>query len=247
MNRLIICDDEAILRNGLKSLIEKSNLPVEIVALASNGNEALETIQKYKPHIVLMDINMPGISGLSVIEQCNNKNINPVFIIISGHDEFEYAQKACRLNVMDYLLKPIDKSQLISLIEDAIEQVKKNQLTQHILVKQPETTVQQILKYIQDNFIDSELSLNKLAEIFNLSESYITRMIKNETNSSFSNILIKLRIEKSIEYLMQCPDMKLIEISEKCGFSSQHYFSRIFKEKIGFPPIDYRKHILEDD
>lgn len=247
MNRLIICDDEAILRNGLKSLIEKSNLPVEIVALASNGNEALETIQKYKPHIVLMDINMPGISGLSVIEQCNNKNINPVFIIISGHDEFEYAQKACRLNVMDYLLKPIDKSQLISLIEDAIEQVKKNQLTQHILVKQPETTVQQILKYIQDNFIDSELSLNKLAEIFNLSESYITRMIKNETNSSFSNILIKLRIEKSIEYLMQCPDMKLIEISEKCGFSSQHYFSRIFKEKTGFPPIDYRKHILEDD
>ena len=54
-----------------------------------------------------------------------------------------------------------------------------------------------------------------------------------------------VRIEKSIEYLIQNPEMKLIEVSEKCGFSSQHYFSRIFKEKTGYPPIDYRKHILE--
>lgn len=246
MNRLIICDDEAILRNGLKSLIEKSNLPVEIVALAANGNEALEVIQKYKPHIVLMDINMPGISGLSVIEQCSQNGVNPIFIIISGHDEFEYAQKACRLNVMDYLLKPINKAHLISLIEEAVEKIKKEQLTQHIFIRQPETTAQQIIKYVQENFDDSELSLNKLSRIFNLSESYITRIIKNETDSSFSNILINLRIKKSIEYLIQQPDMKLVEISEKCGFSSQHYFSRIFKEKIGFSPIDYRKNILNN-
>ncbi len=244
MNRLIICDDEAILRNGLKSLIEKSNLPVEIVALASNGNEALETIQKYKPHIVLMDINMPGISGLSVIEQCSKSGINPIFIIISGHDEFEYAQKACRLNVMDYLLKPINKMQLISLIEEAIEKIKQKQLTQHILVREPKTISQQILKYVQENFSDPDISLNKLSSVFNLSESYITRIIKNETNNYFSNILINLRIEKSIEYLIHHPDMKLVEISEKCGFSSQHYFSRIFKEKTGFPPIDYRKNML---
>lgn len=246
MNRLIICDDEAILRNGLKSLIEKSNLPVEIVALAANGNEALEVIQKYKPHIVLMDINMPGISGLSVIEQCSQNGVNPIFIIISGHDEFEYAQKACRLNVMDYLLKPINKAHLISLIEGAVEKIKKEQLTQHIFIRQPETTAQQIIKYVQENFDDSELSLNKLSRIFNLSESYITRIIKNETDSSFSNILINLRIKKSIEYLIQQPDMKLVEISEKCGFSSQHYFSRIFKEKVGFSPIDYRKNILNN-
>lgn len=246
MHRLMICDDEPVLRNGLKSLIEKSDLPVEITALAANGSEALEKILQYKPHIVLMDINMPGLSGLEVIQECRSRGLHVVFIILSGYDDFTYAQQACRLDVMDYLLKPIDKQHLLELIQNAVKKVEQEQLTRHILVQQPQNTAQQILQYIQDHFTDPELSLAQLASRFNLSDSYVTRIIKNETNSTFSALVTHLRLERAIEYLVNDPDMMLVQIAELCGFSSQHYFSRVFKESTGFSPADYRKNILGD-
>lgn len=246
MHRLIICDDEPVLRNGLKSLIEKSDLPLEISALAANGCEALDKILQFKPHIVLIDINMPGLSGLEVIQECHNRGMEPVFLILSGYDDFTYAQQACRLGVMDYLLKPIDKQHLLDLLQNAIKKVEQAQLTRRILVQKPQNTAQQILQYVQDNFTNPDLSLAQLACQFNLSESYVTRIIKNETNCTFSILLTRLRIEKAIEYLVNEPDIMLVQIAELCGFSSQHYFSRVFKEQTGFSPADYRKNILDN-
>ncbi|MDO5408136.1 MAG: response regulator, partial [Eubacteriales bacterium] len=117
---LLICDDELTLRNGLKKLIERSGLPLAICGLASNGFEAFEIIREKQPSIVLMDINMPGMSGLDVIAETRKLEIPVKFIIISGHDEFQYAQRACRLEVLDYLLKPINKDELLELLERII-------------------------------------------------------------------------------------------------------------------------------
>ena len=245
MHRLMICDDEAIQRSGLKFLIEKSALPVEVCALAANGCEALDGIQQHKPHIVLLDINMPGLSGLEVIEACREKGLAPVFLILSGYDEFAYAQKACHLGVMDYLLKPIDEQHLIEVLQAAIKKVEADQLTRRVLVEKPQTTPQQILQAIQQNFTDPELSLAQLARQFNLSESYVTRMVKSESGCSFSVLLTRLRIQKAIEYLLGQPDMMLVQVADQCGFSSQHYFSRVFKEQTGFSPADYRRNMRE--
>ena len=81
-----------------------------------------------------------------------------------------------------------------------------------------------------------------MADEFHLSQSYLTRLIKQETGSSFSELLTNLRIDMAISFLMEKPDMKLVEIADKTGFASQHYFSRVFKEKTGFPPADYRQY-----
>ena len=245
MHRLLICDDEPVQRNGLKLMISKSKLPVEITALAANGPEALEKIAQCKPHIVLIDINMPGLSGLEVIEASQKQGLRPVFVILSGYDDFTYAQKACHLGVMDYLLKPIAEQQLLEVLQTAIRKVEEAQLTQHVLVQNPTTTPQQILQEIQQNYTNPDLTLALLARRFNLSESYVTRIIKNETSSTFSALLTRLRIERAIAYLVSDPDLMLVQIAEQCGFSSQHYFSRVFKEQTGFSPADYRKKFLK--
>ena len=88
-----------------------------------------------------------------------------------------------------------------------------------------------------------QFSLGELAEEFHLSQSYITRIIKQETGSSFSELLTRMRIDRAVSLLVQNPDMKLVEIAERTGFASQHYFSRVFKEKVGFSPADYRRYI----
>lgn len=243
---IVICDDEVILRNGLKSWVEKSGLPLKVSGTAGNGPQALELIAKQKPFIALMDVNMPGMAGLDVIEEIQNRGIGTRFIIISGHDEFQYARRACHLGVVDYLLKPIDRGELVELLKKVLEQIRKEQLTQKVFVEKEDTTKEKILGYIQDHFTEQQFSLRQLAEEFHLSQSYVTRLIKQETGSSFSELLTRMRIDRAVSLLVQSPDMKLVEIAERTGFASQHYFSRVFKEKIGFSPADYREYIRKD-
>ena len=240
---IVICDDEVILRNGLKSWAEKSGLPLKVSGTAGNGIQALELIAAQKPFIALMDINMPGMAGLDVIEEVQKRGVDTRFIIISGHDEFQYARRACHLNVVDYLLKPIDKRELVELLKKVLEQIRKEQLTQKVFVGKEETTEEKILGYIQARFTEQQFSLGELAEAFHLSQSYVTRIIKQETGSSFSELLTRMRIDRAVSFLVQNPDMKLVEIAERTGFASQHYFSRVFKEKVGFSPADYRQYI----
>lgn len=243
---MVICDDEMILRNGLKSWVEKSGLPLKVSGTAGNGPQALELIADQKPFIALMDINMPGMAGLDVIEEIQNRGIDTRFIIISGHDEFQYARRACHLGVVDYLLKPIDREELVELLKKVLEQIRKEQLTQKIFVEKEDTTKEKILGYIQDHFTEQQFSLGQLAEQFHLSQSYVTRLIKQETGSSFSELLTRMRIDRAVSLLVRSPDMKLVEIAERTGFASQHYFSRVFKEKTGFSPADYREYIRKN-
>ena len=108
MFRAIIADDEEIIRNGLKNLIESYELDLTVIGSARDGEEALQLITEYQPEIILMDINMPFMNGLEVIEKAIELDRNAKIIIISGYGQFGYAQKALELGVFTYLLKPID-------------------------------------------------------------------------------------------------------------------------------------------
>lgn len=240
---VIICDDELVLRNGLKALIERSGLPLRVAGVAANGVEALKLIREKRPFIVLMDINMPGLSGLDVVEETKKLGLKVRFIIVTGHDEFQYARRACHLNVADYLLKPVNREELMALLKKLLKQIREEQLTQRILVSEEKTQEQKILFYIQQHFTEQNFSLGELSDTFCLSQSYLTRLVKQETGKSFTELITQLRVERAISLLMQYPDMKLVEIAERTGFASQHYFSRVFKEKTGFPPADYREHM----
>lgn len=244
---IVICDDEVILRRGLKSWVEKFDLPLKVSGEAGNGVQALELITRQEPFIALMDINMPGIAGLDVIEEVQKRGIRTRFIIISGHDEFQYAKRACHLNVADYLLKPVSKEELRALLEKLLKQIREEQLTQRIVVAEEETKEQKILSYVQQHFTEPSFSLQDLSDHFHLSQSYLTRLIKQETGHSFTGLLTRMRIDRAIALLVQHPDMKLVEIAERTGFASQHYFSRVFKERTGFPPADYRQYILREE
>ena len=246
MYQLLICDDEITLRTGMKKLIEHSGRPFQICGLASNGLEALDMIKKFQPAIVLMDINMPGMSGLDVIEETRRMEIPSAFIIISGHDEFQYAQRACRLEVSDYLLKPIHKEELFSLLDRIIKKLSQGQPKEgNVPEKLPEPTSlplsRQLLCYLQEHFSDSSLSLQFLADLFHLSPSYVTRLIKQESGKSFTDLLNHHRIQHACLLLTTKPDMKLWAVAEACGFTSQHYFCRAFKQATGITPAEYRK------
>src|SRR5690554_5790997 len=99
MFRVVIADDEITIRNGLKNLIESYDLDLHVVATVEDGKEAIEVIEEYLPEIILMDINMPFVNGLQVIARARELDKDSKIIIISGYDQFEYAQKALELGV----------------------------------------------------------------------------------------------------------------------------------------------------
>lgn len=116
MKRILIADDERTIRDGLEKLI-LSTKKFTIVAKCKNGKEALDYAKETNPDIVITDIRMPILDGLEFIRLYSAAKI-PKFIIISGYEEFEYARKAHTLNVYDYILKPINHTQLLELLDN---------------------------------------------------------------------------------------------------------------------------------
>ena len=254
MYRVVIADDEEIIRTGLKKLIESYDLDLHVIAMAEDGKEAITMIEKHRPEIILMDINMPLANGLEVIEQVRLLDEDAKIIIISGYNQFSYAQKALDLGVFTYLLKPIDYRNFRTVIEKAME-AYSNRIWEKSLLKEatgeqnpPEDIGNLAIQYIKENFSDSHLSLHIIAEKYFVSESYVTRIIKQKTGMSFTDYLNKLRTTMAIKLLLHSEKIySMKEISEKVGYNSQHYFSRAFKNYVGMSPNQYRNKKLQTD
>ena len=117
MYRLVIVDDEYIVIEGIKALISRAKMPYEVVGWAYDGIKALEVICEQQPDIVITDIRIPGLDGLSLIEAAKEECPETIFVVISGYMEFEYARRALSLGVKGYIDKPISLEKLKSALE----------------------------------------------------------------------------------------------------------------------------------
>lgn len=127
MYRVLIAEDEDIIRRGLAHIVERLELDLSEILEASNGMEALETARQEKPQIIITDIRMPEMNGLTFIEKIRETLPDTELIILSGYSEFEYARKAITLGVSEYLLKPIDKEKLRVSLTEAIRRLEQQE------------------------------------------------------------------------------------------------------------------------
>lgn len=130
---VLLVDDEAIVREGLKHLINWSALGFCICGEASNGEEALEQIKKYQPGLILMDIRMPKMNGIDLIATARESGFNWEFIILSGFSDFQYAQAALHYGAAFYLTKPIDETELTKSVLSVKEKIETRQNQNHSL------------------------------------------------------------------------------------------------------------------
>ncbi len=118
MYRMILADDEFQIRKGLASLIPWEEFGIELVGEADNGAAALQLIEAQKPDIAIVDIRMPRMDGLKLLEKSVELQKNPKYIVLSGYDQFEYVRTAMRYGAQNYLLKPVDPEELKTAITD---------------------------------------------------------------------------------------------------------------------------------
>lgn len=130
MIKVIIADDEERICQLTKALVDWESLGMEISGIAHNGLEAIELVKLHNPQILITDIRMPGCNGLDLIQNVKKLIPNLEIIIISGYAHFEYAQNAIKYGVGDYLLKPINKSELNSTLEKLKQKIEDRQEVQ---------------------------------------------------------------------------------------------------------------------
>jgi two-component system response regulator YesN len=122
----LLVDDEDIVRTGLRRRLPWARVGIELVGTAANGREALAVLRASPVDIVITDIVMPGLDGLRLIERARRLPTPPVFVVLSGYDEFAFAQRAMLLGVRHYVLKPTRLPELIRVLEEVAAQVKRD-------------------------------------------------------------------------------------------------------------------------
>lgn len=123
--RVIVVEDETAIQRGIVSLIRQMNLPLEVVGSYFSGTTALQHLEETRPHIIITDVQMPGMSGLELIGQIRRRNLEAEFLILSGYSDFAYVKDALKMNVHNYLLKPPRIGELRESLEHLCAQIQQ--------------------------------------------------------------------------------------------------------------------------
>ncbi len=234
--RIAVVEDERLARETLVKLIKQCDENYRVVIEADNAQQALdETVQRH-PEVLITDINMPKHDGLWLIEMVKKHGITLYPIIISGHSEFKYAQKAIQLGVKSYLLKPYTLSDIKSSLNEA-----SIFLTAHYNHNFSSTNdtdsvgelVKGALELVSNN-MDKSCSLNETAALLYVTPEHLSRLFKKEVGVNFSSYVTDTKMESALA-LINTTQMNAVEIAHSLGYSDVKYFKKVLKEKTGKP------------
>lgn len=239
--KLLVADDEDTIRRGVIKYIQLHTDRFSKIYEAENGQQAVDIILKYQPDILLLDVQMPQKSGIEVMQEVERAGLKPLTIILSGYDEFKYAQQALKHGAKDYLLKPVRAADILlrlNQLADSYFEPEETAVVQNEQV-QGNHFVKAAQEYISDHYHDN-LSLVGVAEKVGISSGYLSTMFTQNLGCGFVDYLNKVRIERACCYLEQ-NYLKTYEIAYKVGFKDEKYFSKVFRKLKGMFPKDYRK------
>lgn len=271
MYKVMIIDDEETIREGLRSVINWEEHNCTIVGEAEDGDEGVKLITTLKPDIILTDVRMPGLNGLEMVSQIRELHCECIIIILTGFREFEYAQKAIQLGAFRLILKPTKTDELLQTIDDAVAELKKQAINQNELLAlraklkefygitqtikekpeyQAESTelpansrylVAKAIEILKTNY-NKELDLKYVSDQLYISTWHLSKLLKKETGSNFTDILNEIRIEES-KKMLSSPQFKIYEIAEKVGYSDVPYFTKLFKKHTGQTPMEFKNSV----
>ena len=259
MLKVLIVEDEQIIRKGLELAIDWTSLGCVVSGVAKDGAEGLSRISELKPDIVLADIRMPKLSGLEMIEKAL-KDSSFFSIILTSYSEFELAKEAIHIGVSDYLLKPVDEDEL----REAVEKIKEKIARKNKLEKVEELSREKILNadsdwkifksaeksmdvYVKRTYdiikerYRENLSITGVADELEISPSFLSRRLKIDLGSTFVDILNQYRIKTALKLLSE-GTMRIYEVSDAVGFNEYKHFCSVFKKYIEVSPTEFIKN-----
>ena len=246
----MIAEDEKLIRKKLIKKIDALHLPFELAGEAANGQEAIALIEQHCPQLVLTDVRMPLCDGLEVVKYLYHNHPDTKAIILSGYEDFHYAQTAIQYSVEDYLLKPIAPETLSESLQKILLKIGSESERLQIYHSKsnalsPEALSQLMQNYLLENY-QQDISFQELGEKFGFTPEYLGKLFKKYTGETPSKYLTKLRMNKAKLLLLNEPGLEIQKIGELAGYKDGFYFSRVFKSHTGMQPGEFRRRNRKD-
>lgn len=248
--KILIVDDEELIRKGLKKIIQRLGAAYAAVEEAATGKAALELIAKEIPDLVITDIKMPELDGISLIKHLNQRFPQIKKVVLSGFDEFQLVRETLKNGALDYLLKPVDEGELQQLLASLCqEKVCQGDGSLDIMPFQPQPVpdnskkdnrlIESLKDYLNCHYHEP-ITLSKIADNFGINPNYLCERFKQQTGEHFVTYLTRLRIEQA-KLLLENVTVKAYEVGFMVGYDDPTYFSKVFKKVVGLTPTEYRQ------
>lgn len=238
--KLLIADDEDVIRKGVAKYIKLHTDRFSQIYEAENGQEALDLLVKFQPELLLLDVQMPLKSGLEVMKEAKKAGLHPITIILSGYDDFKYAQEAIRFGAREYLLKPVRAADILEclnrLADECIGPKERENTSEE--QEQENPLIKKAKDYMLEHYAE-DISLSEVAEHLGISSGYLSTLMNQNLKCGFVDYMNWVRIDRACCYLEQ-DFLKNYEIAYKVGFRDEKYFSKVFKKIKGMTPKEYR-------
>lgn len=250
MYKVIVVEDETVVRRGIILTIDWTSLGCVIAGEAANGEEGAALADRLSPDIIVTDVKMPRMDGVEMITKLRGQGCRARFIILTAYGDFKYAQSALRLGVSDYLLKPLkdgDLEQAILHIRSQIEERPDTGdetsvapvLRFHSDKSSKNKYVEEAAQYIREHYRE-DITISTVAGYLEISEGYLSRVFKKETDYTFTSYLTYYRMQVAMSLLKDCR-VKVYEVADQVGYSDTAYFSAQFKKIVGVSPSEYQE------
>lgn len=266
---ILVVDDEYNTRMGVSYTLQQWGGDKAEIVVAENGLQALNMLREREYDLLITDIRMPLMTGIELLETLREEKNEVAAILLTGFAEFEYAQQGLRLGAVDYLLKPVQQSELIQTAEKGLSMARLAKERRERLMKQHagqlehgalqeiegssgderdslslHTSNEYVIKAIQyiEEHISDVLTIKEVAQQVHLNPSYFSVLFKEEAGLTFIDYVTQLRIKKAKE-LLKGSNLSLDAISEQIGLQTTSYFIRMFKKFESMTPKQYRDQV----
>ena len=242
---VVVVEDEKLIAKNIAKNIELVNSNFKVISIENNGEDALNFIKQNTPNVIFTDIQMPVMDGIELIRQIFQYNNYIKCVVLSGHDDFNYAKSAIEYGVFSYLLKPVNIDELTSLLKKleltflsaydilSIEQQSPSYNSAEI--------AELIKKYIEQNY-NKPIDFNMIADHFSFSPSYLTKIFVKFTNITPSKYILNYRINVAKQLLGDF-SLTINMVANMVGYTDPFHFSKTFKQTVGVSPASYRKSL----
>lgn len=242
MYHALIADDERAELEGLSSLLQKAELPF-CVTLCDDGAKAYNTLQQEPFDLLISDIVMPQMDGLTLCTNARALNSKIVTVISSAYGDFKYTQTAIRIGVDDYLLKPIVVDSFYQTMARMLDLIRARRdgepAADHALESGANQLIPAVKALIQEHY-GEDIGLEWIAGKMYLSPSYLSSLFKRSTGRTIMQYITLFRMRRAC-HLLSKTNMKIVQICREAGYTNPSYFCFLFKKYFGITPNQYRE------